>query len=512
MSDVQLVKKKNNSIFIYAIFPFHIVSDKGGDFFDALSPVNLTLANCNEGLNELRSKLNAITDENKKVQKDSGKDSQYVGDLSKYYDFIRRHFGASGSPANLEVYPINTNKLFSHSTGELKNFGAQFDKTKNRYYLGSSDIVLEEMDSIYILLNPIAGLGYFLLGFEISCSDDKDVLVHLSQSDFFRNIGWRKDQKEKKQSKQFQKHSFSLIKSDSQERDYIFSFYNLFTEYFSMFGDNMRFYQDRLTLLYTSCSYEMGNQEQLKLKQLFFEVLRIPDRNAVKFSHELLEPEITKVGMNVITTGLNEGAIVVESVNESTKVKSIANKFLPGFILAINQREILLKTMHRISELNADKLLKMEDFEMEYIEQLKNNLLIIQLKQIFYSVSNFHEVESFFNHLQKVFNVEVMLRENEQSIREIYNLIEAKRNDELEEYRQETEKREKQEAEKEEKRSRIVNTILGAIGCLGLFSFLKDVWPFAQDSQYLILYKFLTISLPIFIMAWLVWYMFRRKK
>jgi hypothetical protein len=142
-------------------------------------------------------------------------------------------------------------------------------------------------------------------------------------------------------------------------------------------------------------------------------------------------------------------------------------------------------------------MMAMEKEQMNYINQLKTDLLVIQLKQIFYSVSNYHEVEHFFNHLQKVFNIDIMMKENEQSIREIHNLLE--------------EKRKKIESEKEEFRSRIVNTILGAIACLGLFSFFKDVWPFFLEKPIASYYKFISISLPFVIMGWLIWYMFGRK-
>jgi len=120
-------------------------------------------------------------------------------------------------------------------------------------------------------------------------------------------------------------------------------------------------------------------------------------------------------------------------------------------------------------------------------------------------VSNLHEVELFFNQLQKVFAVEKMLIENEQCIREMYNLLEVKRNEEVA-------KSDKDKTALEEERSKIINTILGAIGCLGLFSFLKDLWPFIQDSQYAFFYKMISVLLPGFVMIWLVWYMAGKKK
>jgi hypothetical protein len=264
--------------------------------------------------------------------------------------------------------------------------------------------------------------------------------------------------------------------------------------------------------LFTSVCYESGNKPDKELRDIFFDMLRVPDMNVSKFDHDNNEPSIQRIGRNVICTALNEGAVVIESINDLHDKKAIARKYLPAFILAINQREILLKTMQRISHLHAEKLLNMEEEQLQTITQLKANLLVLQLKQIFYSVSNTHEVELFFNQLQKVFNIEIMLKENDQSIREIYNLLEMKKAEEQKAQRELQEIKEKELDEKEENRAKIVNTILGVIACLGLFSFLKDFLPFLRDSQYFLLYKSLAIILPFGAGIWLIWYMFGRDK
>ncbi len=62
-----------------------------------------------------------------------------------------------------------------------------------------------------------------------------------------------------------------------------------------------------------------------------------------------------------------------------------------------------------------------------------------------------------------------------------------------------------------ETHSRIFNTILGAIGCLSLFSFFKDFWQFIQDSQYAGIYKFVSVLLPVCAMTLLIWYMSGKK-
>ena len=487
---------KDSTIFIHGLLPFHIVSADGGGLFDIITNSGLYDHQQSNSLELLRKKLLSISKQSSK----SG-----LGDSSKYYDFIRQHFGAASSNAFLELYDIDTNLLCPTKESGLLNFQAQFS---NQYYLGLSDLVLAKMHSVIILLNPMAGLGFLIFGFKISSNPEINILSALEKAEFFRNIGWRqKDGPMKVNSNQYKKFSFSENADQDSGRKHLFTFYNLCENYFDSFIPHVRFYQDRLTLFYVCNPAVAGQSTDLVLRKQFFNILRVPDSKAIEFNQELTEPSIIKVGRNVIFTCLNEGAIVLESVNDTSNDPGIstANKYLPAFILAINQREVLLKTMHRVALLQADKLMALDPVQMQNIDQLKSELLIIQLKQIFYSVSNLHEVELFFNRLQQVFNIELMLKENEQSVREIYHLLDTKRN-------HENDLKEKQQARIEEARSRIFNTILGAIGCLGLFSFLKDFWPFIQDSQYADMYKFISVLLPVSVMAWLIWYMSDRGK
>ena len=274
----------------------------------------------------------------------------------------------------------------------------------------------------------------------------------------------------------------------------------------NQFSDSIQFYQDRASVLYSATSVYEGSKADKEFCALSYEIIRVPDRNAARFSQDLLEPTIQRVARNVAFTALNEGALVIESVNQkNSKVKNVANKYFPAFFLALNQREVLLSTMQKIVQLEPDKLRTLDADMFRKMENMRNSLLILQLKQIFYSVSNVHEVELFFNQLQKVFAVEKMLLENEQSIREMYNLLEVKRNEEAS-------RMEKEQAASEEKRANIINTILGAIGCLGLFSFLKDVLPFYSDPAYEPWYRAISIVTPVVVMGYIVRLVFYSKE
>jgi hypothetical protein len=250
----------------------------------------------------------------------------------------------------------------------------------------------------------------------------------------------------------------------------------------------------------------LGSKANDELCEQAYEIIRVPDRNSPRFDQSLTEPIIHRVGRNVAFTALNEGALITETINDSMNTKAIANKYFPSFILALNQRELLLNNMQFIAQLNTPDLKSLNGDSFDKMETLRNRLLILHLKQIFYSVSNLHEVELFFNQLQKAFAIENMLLENEECVREMFNLLEVQRNKEMEQI-------EKVKSELDERRSNIINTILGAIGCLGLFSFLKDVIPFYEDDiTYQAWYRLLSICLPILVMAYIIKLVFYSRK
>ncbi len=476
----------SESAYLYVVMPFYIVSDQeGGLFADSVPP--------DVSQDQLFGHASAL---GKEIKPFCSKDGGLPGDFSKYYGFMESHFGGADMSKGFSVFHLNASLLKpAEGFEKCKNLNAQFQKGAR---LGQSPIAVENFESPVLTLNSLSGIGYFSCGLKVVTQSDNSILEELGKTEFFRNIGWRRGQKGSKS--QSLKHGFVF----DLETEEVLTFHDLLNCYLGQFSKSIRFYQDRASVLYCATSVEDGSKENEVLCELAYEIIRIPDRNAVRFSQKLVEPSIHRVGRNVAFTALNEGALVIETVNDN-KNKTIANKYFPAFFLALNQREVLLSTMQKIVQLEPDKLKSLDSGMFQKMENLRNALLILQLKQIFYSVSNVHEVELFFNQLQKVFAVEKMLLENEQSIREMYNLLEVKRNEEAS-------RMEKEQAAAEEKRANIINTILGAIGCLGLFSFLKDVFPFYTDPAYEPWYRVISIVTPVVVMGYIVRLVFYSKE
>ena len=540
--EVSQVSELDKIAYIYLAMPFYVIPGKKGGLFEEVAHPDLSQEELYNYAFQLGEKIKPFT----------SKTGGFPGDFSKYYDFMNSHFGGEEMNKDFNVFHLNGSSLKpAQGFEKFKNLNAQFQKGA---MLGQSPIFVEKIESPILSINPLSGIGFFICGLECVSKTENSILEELAQSEFFRNIGWRRNQTMGKN--QVAKHKFVF----DVEEELSLSLYDLLSCYLNEFSESIQFYQDRASVMYSATSVYEGSKPDVEFCALSYEIIRVPDRNAARFSQDLLEPTIQRVGRNVAFTALNEGALIVESVNQkNSNVKNVANKYFPAFFLALNQREVLLSTMQKIVQLESDKLRSLDAAMFRKMENMRNGLLILQLKQIFYSVSNVHEVEVFFNQLQKVFAVEKMLLENDQSIREMYNLLEVKRNAETlrleKEHAAAEEKRnaeilrkekeqaaaeekrnreilakekeqaaaeeirnreilakEKEQAAVEEKRANIINTILGAIGCLGLFSFLKDVFPFYTDSAYHPWYRVISIVTPVVVMVYIVRLVFYSKK
>jgi len=487
--------------FVYMVMPFQLITKNGnnqasaGNLFD-----EVTGQQHHVSANDFLEMLSKWSVQSKKYP-------AIPGDFSKYYGFMRNHFGNAGDSSELIVFQLDTTKLIPAPGFEsFKNMQAQFSKGA---WLGQSEIRMNEMNEVHALLNPTAGFGFFIFGFECNSSEN-NISDALTQTVFFRNIGWRRNQK--LGVNQIQKNAW-IFDRDSK---FGMTMYQALQCYFAELSDCIRFYQDRATVMYSVASVGVGSKSDAQLCEQAYEIIRVPDRNAPRFDQPLTEPTIHRVGRNVAFTALNEGALIIETINETAGTNAIAKKYFPAFILTLIQSEslrsfhqsnydYLLNTMQSIAYHDASELTGQNEAIFNKMEILRNRLLILQLKHIS-SVSHLREVELFFNQFQKLFAVEKMLMENDQCIREVYNLLEVRRNKEIERI-------EKEKAERDERRSNIINTILGAIGCLGLFSFLKDVIPFYEDDKtYEAWYRFISICLPVLVMAYIVRLVFYSKK
>jgi hypothetical protein len=150
----------------------------------------------------------------------------------------------------------------------------------------------------------------------------------------------------------------------------------------------------------------------------------------------------------------------------------------------------MLQMNHALSSNTIEELKSASQELINKLEKLKKRIEFYRFKQIFYSVSFNDELVLFYEKLQQAFNIQVLLNDNKECVREIYSLLEENR---------------------QNKRDKWLNGTLGAISCLGAFSYFKDLFPFFSDNQpaeYLgqlsVYFKFFAAICPfvVFLMLW----------
>ena len=425
----------------------------------------------------------------------------------KHHNFIVKHLSDlknENETPFLKIIALNQN--YFSKKNEILNYNPNVNNLK----LFDSSFGINFSKRSYIILNDFAQIGYFVFGLEMN-SLDKNISKSLSELDFFRYFS--KDGNGKLSSK----HKMSVIDKEGNTISEI-CFQDIIEAYFGELIPFIKFQYQKPICLHLFG--QQANIENEKLDNCFYNLLRIPAKTQKKFNEKKLNENFLIYPNSESVFGvLNEGSAVFDT---SLKGHSeLFKKYFPSFILSLNQRELMIQLNRSISSVSSKKL---ESFdEIEKLEKLKTRTNIYQLKQVFYSISFYDEINEFYHKLLKVFNIEILLKDNKDCINEIVFLIDNKRHkddialrekeekDYLEKERAKQEIRIKQD-ETEERRSRIINSILGAIGCLGLFSFLKDLLPFINDRQYQSYYKIFSVLLPIVIMVFILFFLNNSKK
>ncbi len=173
-------------------------------------------------------------------------------------------------------------------------------------------------------------------------------------------------------------------------------------------------------LIRDSQAFEIDDE---KMSKLIYKTLRIPAKpiTGSNIPHKINYIEIVKLQSpdeNISFATMNEGVLIIDNtihLNELTK------KYLPAFILALNQREFLLKVIRLAPYVDLKNLQELKD--------LKKFVTEVYLKQISFTVSVYNEIDILFAELQKKFDIEILMRDNKESINEIHQLIEGAKDD-----------------------------------------------------------------------------------
>ena len=229
-----------------------------------------------------------------------------------------------------------------------------------------------------------------------------------------------------------------------------------------------------------------------ELEVLLYRTIRIKSKNVSDISANL--ELLNRTYSDISFCALMEGASIMDLSNDFSH-NGFFNKYFASFLLLLNQREVMIKFNAEFSSYTYEELIdaraSKNDEVIEKIKELKNKIGFFKFKQVIHSVSFYDEITTFYKQLFSAFDIKLLLEDNESSVNEIHDVLVHVENNTKEEVRKENEKN-------EAKQSKMINSILGGIGCLGLFSFFKDLIPFMNDSQYQIYYKTISFILTIF--------------
>lgn len=429
----------------------------------------------------------------KKLKKLPLKSNKLV-DSSKYLDYISNYLSQENDEINnsfLKIFTIDLGKLSElNDNKEKMTFASQF-QNNNKLFLGESDLEIK-INEINIVLNEIAHLGYFI--FKLDYFEQNNIVLKtLSEIDFYR---FYKSSKVSSQNK----YKIKVVNEKKDNEVNFIPLFEIINSYFSFLNTSSNFIYEKPIMLHLFAKNDLNITTESELIDLCYKVLRIPPKQIQSESKsKLLEQYQLKLQYpdnNISYCTMTEGAVIIDST--TINANELLNKYFPAFILALNQREVMLKTAKEISQIENENLTSNDKKTFDLLSKIRKKLNLIQLKQIFYNISLNNEIGLFFIDLQHKFSVDILLKDNNGSIEAIHSLLESERhkNEALEN---------KLEEESQKKRDDNLALILGLVGLFGAASAVIDVYNFFSSPDTLN-YWWLPSSVVLFLGSYLVWF------
>jgi hypothetical protein len=238
---------------------------------------------------------------------------------------------------------------------------------------------------------------------------------------------------------------------------------------------------------------------------------------------------------------LNEGASIIDrGFQEANQMNEYFNKYFPSFILALNQREVLLQFNREVSLIEINPKLLNSSYEIDpkllnssyeidpkllnssykYVKNLRKELLelkkrvdIIIFKQIFYSVSHFDELNRLFDELMDKFKIKVLLKDSQECVQEAYSLVESFEREEAKKREKEKDDREKEVAKRTNENQTKTNNLINLLTLISISTVIFETYAFLHVDEFIFLNSFnkdLLHTLVVVIMVLFLLVMWRR--
>ena len=371
--------------------PFNLIKKQSSN--DAFDFKNNYKDFTNKDLIEFKSLLRNI----------ESKDSLPI-DSPKHHKFVSNHIGNIKSVDSsflkvISVLPEYYNKL------EEINFNPDVSVVN----IKNTEWKVKFNNGTYILLNEFGGIGYFVFCLEMEILTS-DILTQLTNNDFFRYFSYDPE-----------KYKLSIKRLNEEKEIVCLSFRQIIEKYFSNLLPYIKFNYEKPIALHLFGKDSHLDLENDKLNDRFYKILRIPPediRNELQVNNFL-----ERFNNKFIIGASHEGAIVIDEI---VNCNQLFNKYFPSFIFSLNQREIMIQLNKSISHFNSNELDSNDEHVFEKLEKLKKKVSIFQLKQVFYSISFYDEINLFYSKLMKTFNIELLIKDNNECISEIHELTSLK--------------------------------------------------------------------------------------
>jgi hypothetical protein len=399
---------------------------------------------------------------------------------SQYHDHIKNMIANDINPSSinyLKIFEIPEEYYFKNS----KNINYQ----KFDLFIDDSLKLNKPFSKTKFIINDSAGLGYLILNFGIEDVSGNEIIASISKVDFFRYYLPTDVTGKSKYSLYVKSKTNNNTTSETQEPLTI-SLYEIIDTYISRISSQIRFLYRRPILFHI-----ISSEKELQTKDIvlhMYKALRIPPQKESITSNnytDYIKVKNPDPLIKILT--MNEGAFVVDCTHADNNY--ITNKYFTSFILALNQREILLLMNKAISFLNLlDSNEKDRLILISKLQIMKNKINVFQLKQLIFSVSLNNEIGLFFNDLQQKFNIEILLRDNKDSVIEIHDLLS---NQQI-----------INEKEKEDQRNRNNNIIIGILTCIQTSSAFATIF---GESRISVMVIFIIMLLSSVLMIYFLW-------
>jgi len=172
-------------------------------------------------------------------------------------------------------------------------------------------------------------------------------------------------------------------------------------------------------------NFTSENERDTWMKSIYH-VLRIPGQERKPIFNEFNYSPIM-ADVSSLFYCLNEGAYIMDGSHPKAD-KAMVNVYFPAFLMALNQKYLFDYFQFRISEL---KLNHHYHYEPDHLNRLKGNLLKTEFRQVFFNVSNYHEISEFYHAVQSKFKIKELRDEYVTSIEAINELVKLAENNRL---------------------------------------------------------------------------------